>query len=340
MKQLFASATLRLTGWYLLILACISLLFSVMLYQISAGEVERRLTSYQDKSWSLLELSQGASPLERVRSVELNESKTAIIGVLVYLNLAVLAVGGCFSYLLARRTLRPIEDAHEAQARFVSDASHELRTPLAAMSIELEVALQDTSATKKDLREALESNLEEVKRLTGLSSTLLSLSSGKTTQLTHESFDIVPPLQAIVERFNKIDSRVILTLPDETVTTIAHQASIEELLSILIDNALKYSPPDTPIEVRVIPQAAKITIQVANQGEGIASEHLPHVFERFYRADSARSAHKGYGLGLALAEQIASFHKTTLEAHSVPGKETVFSFLLPFEKTKKSKNES
>lgn len=328
MKSLFTSATLRLTGWYIIVLACISLFFSVIVYQISVGEVERRLINYQDKSWSLLQPSPGLRPFDRVRSLELDESKASVVGVLMYLNLAVLAVGGCASYLLAKRTLRPIEEAHEQQTRFVSDASHELRTPLTAMTTELEVILNDPASNKKELRSTLSSTLEEVQRLTKLSSMLLALSSNDAQPIEQQTIDISSIGRRIAARYNKIEKRITLKVPRGRCLAYGNQASVEELCAIFIDNALRYSPKHSQVNLSVTHQSGRVMICVENQGEGIAPEHRDYIFDRFYRGDTARSNTEGYGLGLALAQQIAAMLRTTIEVESTPGASTIFSFSL------------
>ncbi len=327
MKQLFQSTTLRLTGWYLLVLAIISLLFSVIVYQIAAGEVERRLVRYQDKSWSLLSPTFSTIPFESVRSTELAESKAAIISILIYVNVVVLAAGGGLSYIFARRTLRPIERAHEAQVRFVSDASHELRTPLATMRTELEVAIHDTSSTKQELRETLMSSLEEVQRLAELSDTLLALSINEGEKLKKRPFDLTHTLSSLVKRYKKSGLHLALNLPKERLMVVGNQPSVNELLVILIDNGFKYGSPGTPVSVRASYQLGKLHVSIANQGKAINARDIPRLFDRFYRADDARTSRNSYGLGLAIAKQIADFHSTSITVTSSK-KETIFSFTL------------
>lgn len=337
MKQTFDSATLRLTTWYILILFCISLLFSIMVYQVSIGEVETRLTRYQDRSWLFIQPTPRTPTPDMLRSTEIEESKAALVGILIYVNLFVLGLGGGVSYFLARRTLQPIEEAHEAQARFVSDASHELRTPLATMTTELEVALQDSTLKKEEMREILSSNLEEVQRLSKLSSMLLALSSGNTTSLPQQPFNLSSSLEHVIERFGQSSSRVTLHLPKAKYQVTGNQAAIEELLAILIENALKYSPEDSTVTVTTSSQGHKVVVRVINSGDGISDEHLPRIFDRFYRVDNARTGSKGYGLGLALARQISNLHNAELTGTSIPGVTTEFSFSLPIIRNIKTK---
>jgi signal transduction histidine kinase len=170
--QMFESATFKLTAWYLAILMTISLTFSVVIYQLNFREISFRLENLQhslmDNSMYLLPSSNDEtfsygpnSPL----SVQSRQAAGQMSLSLFYINIVVLVAGGLGSYFLARRTLRPIKESHEAQSRFTSDASHELRTPLAAMKAELEVNLREPNLSAAETRELLESNLEEVNKL-------------------------------------------------------------------------------------------------------------------------------------------------------------------------------
>ena len=331
MNQLFHSATVRLTTWYVMILAVICLMFSIVVYQITVTEVSHRLDSYGSQTQELRPSSPFQQVLGEIRTRELTEARANLIAILFYTNLIIVVSGGIGAYFLAKRTLRPIEDAHEQQSRFVSDASHELRTPLAAMTTELEVALRDTTLTKRDMRELLESNLEEVERMTTLSNMLLALSVGNTTLLRRTSFDLVANTNMIVERYNSTGRCIVVQASQPTIIITAHQPSIEELITILVDNAIKYSPPGSDVII-ALSAHQKATLCVTNSGPGIPTEHLPRIFDRFYRADASRSGGSGYGLGLALAKQISDFHQAGLVVSSKPGKSTDFSFSLPLKK--------
>lgn len=331
MNQLFHSATVRLTAWYVMILTVICLMFSVIVYQITINEVSHRLDSYDSRTQQLGPLSPFQQMLSEIRTRELTEARANLIIILFYTNLIVVVSGGIGAYFLAKRTLRPIEEAHEQQARFVSDASHELRTPLATMTMELEVALRDTSLTKHDMKELLESNLEEVERLTSLSNMLLTLSTGNTASLERTTFDLVASTNAIVDRLIGISQQIIVQPSHSTMIVVAHQPSVEELITILIDNAIKYSPPDSEIVITLSRQQ-KAIVRISNTGPGIAPEHLPRIFDRFYRADTSRTGDAGYGLGLALAKQISDIHQASLTVHSTPDEITEFSFTLALKK--------
>src|SRR6266496_3454320 len=144
---MFRSATFKLTSWYLAILVAVCLLFSVIIYTSASREVVARIDDWQ------------ATPLYKIneprfitlREQQQHQVEANLVVSLAVANVAIWTIGGIGSYYLARRTLHPIEEAHEAQSRFTSDASHELRTPLASMKTEIEVALRDPDISKQEL---------------------------------------------------------------------------------------------------------------------------------------------------------------------------------------------
>lgn len=327
---MFESATLKLTGWYLLIIMIVSLLFSILVYQTSTGEITTRIEQVgrnlpADATYRL------PHNLQVWRAEQSQEAAFNILVSLGYVNLFVLFSGGVASYLMAVKTLRPIAEAHEAQSRFVSDASHELRTPLAAMKTELEVSLRSSDLSKNDMRQLLKSNLEEVDKLTLLSATLLKLSKLDYAGLDYEKVDIITLTRSAIERYDKTGKRISLKEPAKPLTIHGNQASIEELIGILIDNAIKYSPATSVIHIAIEKRNNKVSFQIMNDGKGISADDLPHIFDRFYQADTLRAngTKSGYGLGLSLAKTIVELHKGDLSVSSAPDKQTTFTILLP-----------
>lgn len=329
---MFHSATLKLTGWYLLILMVISVLFSVMIYSVATGEIRDRLLDFQNRVEQPGSVGFLNDPNHRLitqwRDQQRDAAARSLLLTLAYINLLILTGGGVLSYLLARRTLRQIEEAHEAQSRFTSDASHELRTPLAAMKTELEVALRDPKLSKADMQELLASNLEEVDKLTTLSKTLLTLSRLDYASLEQTTVNLGDLANEVVQRYDKNASRVKLNIPKTAVAIKANASSIEELLTILVDNALKYSPAGSRIKASVSEQGRNAEFRISNGGDGIPADKLPHIFDRFYRVNDSRND-GGSGLGLALAKEIVNAHKGELIVSSDAGKTTTFSVLLP-----------
>ncbi|HAC56473.1 TPA: hypothetical protein DCF80_03140 [Candidatus Saccharibacteria bacterium] len=327
MNDLFDSATLKLTGWYLLILMMVSLLFSGILYGISSNELRRSLRAPGQTMLGLFVENDAARELRESRY---KEGQARVLGNLIVLNVSTLVAGGGVSYLLARRTLRPIREAMEAQSRFTSDASHELRTPLAIMRSEIEVGLRDKSATKKDYKELLESNLDEVERLRELSDRLLLLASERELPL-----DIVSLDEISIEALNRVIKPAQLKKIDvvNEVSPIMVRANLEamaDVVTVLLDNALKYSDEKTTVTIHSELRGRTAILSVTDQGHGIEGDDLPRIFDRFYRVDGSRSRQhvEGHGLGLSIAKRIVDQHGGQLNVQSEPGRGATFSIRL------------
>lgn len=335
---MFHKTSTKLAGLYLAIMMAISLFFSFNVYQLSVQEFERGIR----RPGPAFEMppnqngipSQLRTRLLQDREQQFQESKRRVIQRLVLINLTILAGGGFLSYYLARRTLKPIEEAHEAQSRFTADASHELRTPITAMRSENEVALMNSKLTLAQAKKQLQSNNEELEKLTQLSEGLLKLASLENGALNKEDSDVNEIINSAVSRAlplaEKNKTLISTNIPEDT-KIFADKFSLSEALYLLLDNAVKYSPKKTEIKLNVTKEGKNIVFKVCDQGIGIKATEVQHIFERFYRADTARSKQNisGYGLGLALAKSIAEMHGGTLSAASEPGKGSVFTLLIP-----------
>lgn len=331
-RSMFASATLKLTVWYLSGVMLLSLGFSLLVYNLSLGEFSARLSVIETRlKESNIQISHGFD-FNIVRQRQLQEARRNLITMLLYVNLIILGIGGVGSYVWARRTLQPIEEAHEAQTRFTSDASHELRTPLAVMQAETESVLRDKTATKAIYRETLESNLEEVQRLATLSNLLLKLARLDTDSLTWQSVSVAVAAQRAVQSFSaQQQKRITITARRKLFVPHANPESLTELFVILLDNALKYSTPHTPIIVRLYKEKGRACCSVTNQGKGISQEEIDYIFSRFYQADTARNkaVNSGYGLGLSLAKKIVELHRGDIAVKSAKNGNTTFTVKLP-----------
>lgn len=326
MNELFKSATLQLTGWYLLIIMMICISFSTVIYQVSSNEFNRGLpqTIISGQGFDVRDV------LEDVRAERAAQGRAALLQNLTFVNVAALAIGGVVSYLLARRTLEPIEKAAEAQGRFISDASHELRTPLAVMRSEIEVALRSSDLSKAKLQKLVESNLEEVNKLHGLSDRLLRLSNGHDMELQPVNLEQVV-IDAASPYFASAKSRGIEIINEiEPLEIEANHESLKDVISILIDNAIKYSPDKSKVTINSYQRNHSAYIEIRDQGHGIKAIDLPHIFDRFYRADLSRSKAnvEGYGLGLSIAKQVIERMGGTIQVASVMGKGTTFTIRL------------
>jgi signal transduction histidine kinase len=200
------------------------------------------------------------------------------------------------------------------------------------MKSEIQVALRDPSMKKSDYTALLESNLEEVDKLTQLSQSLLELS--RLEYGTIERYDKVDVTRLIRDAAKRlaIEDRLTYNTPDRPALIDANQPTLSELFMILLENAKKYSTPDSKINVKISSNGRYCKVTIENDGPGIKKSDLQQVFDRFYRAELSRSKHKkaeGYGLGLSLARKIVTLHEGTISAASTPGKTTAFSVQLP-----------
>lgn len=340
MNQMFRSATFKLTLWYIAIVMAISLMFSFILYSSATNELDRGING------ETYRISRQFPVFRDTRLLKPGEdyanASHRLLMRLVGFNLVVLVGAGFASYWLARRTLEPIQAAHEQQKRFTADVSHELRTPLTALRMESEVALMNDKASARELRAALTSNLEEVTKLEALINNLLKLTRLEADELR--------------QHFTRLNSRTITktaleqaqTLADTRKITLNSQLadlplqgdreSLVQLLVILLDNAIKYSPSGAVVTVTSKQDEGAAIIAIEDHGQGIAPDALEHVFDRFYRADKSRtkaSADKseGYGLGLSIAKMIADLHGGTIHLSSQLGRGTTATLHLPLAAT-------
>lgn len=312
----------------------ISITFSLVIYQLNYREVSNRLENLQHSLIDDLGFVISTGDLYNLGpntpySQESRKAGLQMAVSLVYINVVVLIAGGLGSYFLARRTLRPIEESHEAQSRFTSDASHELRTPLSAMKTELEVTLRDKDLTLSEAKEVLGSNLEEVEKLIQLSEMLLKLSRLDHDKLEKTATDIPQVFTKVLKNY-PADKKRFVTSGRKKAVTQANEAAVSELITILVDNALKYSPTGTPIYVRVFEKLGSVGFEIKNAGDPIPEALLPKLFNRFFRVDTSRTdgAKNGYGLGLSIAKRIVEVHHGQLTVSSIP-QETTFTFFLP-----------
>ncbi len=244
------------------------------------------------------------------------ETKARIFFSLLSLNAIILCVSGLSGYFLAGKTLNPIAKMMDDQKDFVSNASHELRTPLAALKSQIEVALRSKSISTKEAKDILKSNLEDVNNMVSLSNYLLKLNK---FQLENNKLDFKKiELSKIIIKVAK-DKNIKLDL-DKSIVKV-NEDSIYELISILVDNAVKYGE-----NKEVFVTLKNKVLKIKDNGIGISDSDLPHIFDRFYRGDKARS-HDGYGLGLSIAKQIADIHSAKIKVESKLGVGTTFKVI-------------
>lgn len=222
--------------------------------------------------------------------------------------------------------------------QFSTDVSHELRTPITIVRGQLEVALF-TAQTAEQYRDAIVVAMGDVERLSQIVRALLLLSQAETGQviLQLQPLDLCETARNITEQFEipaeGAEVKISFHAGTRNCTGDFDRVQIERMLSNLISNAVKFTPAGGEVRVTVNRVGDQAEILVQDTGQGIAPEHLPHIFDRFYRVrgmEEQASPEKGLGLGLSFVNWIVRAHSGTIEVQSEPGKGTTFTVRLPF----------
>ena len=227
-----------------------------------------------------------------------------------------------------------LDEAFRRQRQFTADASHELRTPLTIMKGQIDVVLQKQRGPE-DYRQVLRAVNDEVDRLIRLAGNLLTLTRADAGEipLAVESLGVAEVVSGAVEHVRSaalqkgLDLRLV---PGNGATMRADEDLFLQLLLNILDNAIKYTPADGQVTVGWSVSGGRVELWVRDTGTGIPEEHVPHIFDRFYRVDKARSRSEGgVGLGLAISRWIAEAHGGSLRVESVPGEGSTFTVLMP-----------
>ncbi|MEU4795830.1 HAMP domain-containing sensor histidine kinase [Streptomyces sp. NPDC023327] len=224
--------------------------------------------------------------------------------------------------------LGELEESVAARRRLVADASHELRTPLTALRTNAELLARADRLTAAQRERAAGALGRQLREVTGLVNDLIELARDEEPQPLVEEVRLAPLAAHAVEAAREHWPAIPFTLhvaPEAADLCVPGvPARLSRLLTNLLDNAAKFSPPGSPVELSL--RATELTVR--DHGPGIAEEDLPHVFDRFYRAERARAL-PGSGLGLAMARQIAHAHGAELTAERAPGGGALFRLALP-----------
>lgn len=240
------------------------------------------------------------------------------------------------SHKMSKKAMIPITRAFTRQREFVADASHELRTPLAVLLSSVD-AMEMTIEPKKDdfVGKLLLNMRQEVKRMTNLVTDLLTLarSDSNTIELRSETFDFKPLAEKAIESVNALaeEKQIITSLhTPESLLINGDSERLSQLLYILLDNAIKYTPNGGEVKLILSKEGPDVCITVRDTGIGISKEDFDRIFERFYRLDKARSRQiGGHGLGLSIAKWIVETHKGTIKVESELGKGSTFFVRIP-----------
>lgn len=316
---------LRLATTYLVIIMVMSIGFSAIFYSASVEALGYRpaVGDFGD-----IQTNSGRLFMDYL-DTHATSSQAALLADLVLVNMIALIAGGLLSYVLAQYTLRPIEENMEAQMRFVSDASHELRTPLTALRAANEVALRHKKLSISEAREVMAGNIEDITRLQNLADSMLGLlrDDGMSIKTTVSLSDVVSDAMGMIIP-QALAKNIAVEDAVKDIKLRANAGTLTQLITILLDNAIKYSPDDSTIYITSTLKARNLLLSIRDEGVGMDAETINNIFTRFYRAEESRST-KGYGLGLAIAKRVVEAHGGRISVKSQLGSGTTFTVVLP-----------
>jgi two-component system, OmpR family, sensor histidine kinase CiaH len=333
---MFEKARIKLTAWYLLIIMSVSIIFSLVIYSGIDREFERfdRAQNMRLKIETQLMLPFPPPQLHEFDAQTAAAARVRLVTTLILINLGILGIAGIAGYFLAGRTLRPIKEMMDEQNRFVADASHELRTPLTSLKTSIEVNLRNKDLTLRQAKELIKSNLEEVELLRVLSDGLIRLTyyQKPNGNIIFEKVTLEEIADNAVGKITAMAmaNKIKINLKIGKLQVKGDRKSLTELLVILLDNAIKYSKPNSSVKILASEINNRAVIAVSDEGIGIDKKDLPHIFDRFYRAEKSRSKKdvSGYGLGLSIAKKIVEIHNGTIAVKSEKGEGATFTVTL------------
>jgi signal transduction histidine kinase len=282
------------------------------------------------ESGEMVGVMQYARSLRRVQ-----KTVSELILVLLPLGLGALGLAAVGGLYMAGRAVKPVREAFDRQRAFIGDASHELKTPLTLVRIDMEVL--QSNLENPDDRELADEVLAETDRMSLILSDLLTMTrlDANVLDVARKPFDLSNLLKEEAERFKvratREGVRLEVRVPDELLAS-GDPARTGQILAALLDNALRFTPSGGSVEVTAREQEGRVEATVSDTGPGVPPEHLPRIFERFYRAEAARSrseAGGGTGIGLSIAQGLARAQEGDLEAENAKDGGAVFRLKLP-----------
>jgi signal transduction histidine kinase len=260
------------------------------------------------------------------------DALSGLVRQLVLASAIGIVLGALASLLMASRSLRPIIRAFQRQREFVADASHELRTPLTLIRTNVEAWLRRSSGTTRAYAKSIVEEVEQLNRIVG-DLTTLALADARQLEIDRHPLELNEVVKGLMAQATPLaEERGVQFRPELNggVRVDADPVRVRQLLLILIDNALSHTASGGKVSVGVLRQNGRAHVTVIDNGAGIPAADLPHIFERFYRADKARTRENGgSGLGLAIAKWIVDAHKGEIAVKSTEGKGTEVDVSLP-----------
>jgi signal transduction histidine kinase len=314
-------------------LALIALLnFGAFAAQNSSLQIPKKTIGFEKTStedFVAINPGNSAGTITTVEDIKKRFGRTLII-----VDTLLLAMAVIFSYVLSGLTLRPVRKVIEQQEEFAQEVSHELRTPLSVMTLEIE-SLKRASGKTPLVISAADNISGELNRMNRLVDGLLILVHPKKDRKDEliQPFVLADAAKNIFTQLDKMAKTKHLKYTftsDFAGKVVADRQDIEQCISILLENAIKYSPVSSSISVTVHAHSKhEAIVTILDTGQGISEEDLPHIYDRFYRGNKGDAKSQGMGLGLAVAKKIIAIHKGRIAIESRLGEGTTAQLFIP-----------
>ncbi|MEN9647321.1 MAG: hypothetical protein RLY57_125 [Candidatus Parcubacteria bacterium] len=311
----FRRAVIRLTLYYSAGVFFILMVFSALVYGLFVQSIT-------------IDQSEDHDDIERETVIH-DELKENLFDIIILSDLLLLILTIIVSYFLSKKTLAPLEASYYRQKRFVADVAHELRTPLAVMKAGSEVLLQKERGPEA-YKIYIKDVLGEIQRLITLSNELLFLvQQGRVTPSHFQKVslsEICKKQCDLIGAYAQTKNVSIISHVQDGVEIEGNSESITRMLLNLLKNAIDYNVQNGKVEVTLDSDHTKVKLIIKDTGIGIDARDIPHIFDRFYKADVARTQREstGSGLGLAIVHEIVTEHKGTITVSSSPNEGTTF----------------
>ncbi len=289
-------------------------------------------------TWHSTRNADGTTTIALVETSIMDESFNRQLISTVFIVIGAMLILLLISWYLTKWMLKPVENAWCAQKRFVADASHELKTPLAVILANSQI-LQADDTIPKDARRWIDSTTDEAQQMSDLVNDLLTLARADESgadvkkKMPKETIDFSDLVDSAALEFDAVAFERGCELDSTIEPGIKVQgdpSGLKRLTKILVDNATKYAPKSSTVTLRLASESGHAVLSVNNMGAPIDPEELPHLFERFYRSDKARTRETGgFGLGLAIAQSLTEAHGGTIGVTSDAEHGTTFTVRLP-----------
>ena len=309
-SNIFLRARLELTAFYLVGMILVLGIFTAVLIV----SLEHQIEDTYRKNFPVGESFHHA----------VSETDDTVEAVIYTIDGFLLLVIGTASYVLAGRTLRPIQESLESQRRFSADASHDLRTPLSVITTESEVALAGTSTDPAEYRKVIGSVLEEARSMSTLVEDLLLLARGDeyASRAERSIISLGEVLTPEIVRAQKLAAQKGVHLSCAAIPKVSVRVNARlfpRVIQNILQNAVTYTPSGGSVTVGVAETKGRVSISVEDTGVGIAAADLAYVFDRFYKAEHSRKDGAGSGLGLSIAKAIVEHHEGSIKISSNEG---------------------